>query len=120
MRHMTPEEKKWADEAFDEIITEARASGSAAARGSADWLKVTEDNPKLGDIVWLWDGKTIWIGGREMVDSEYWLWGKTYGSTWHNCEKWDADLETDDDYKPTHWLPLPSPPNNRICNHDNT
>ena len=74
-------------------------------------MEVTEDNPKLGDIVWLWDGKTIWVGGREMIDSECWLWGNTYGSMWYNGEKWEADLESDDDYNPTHWLPLPSPPN---------
>ena len=83
------------------------------AHSSADWLEVTEDNPKLGDIVWLWDGKNIWVGGREMIDNEDWLWGNSYCSMWHNGQEWDADLETDDDYKPTHWLPLPSPPNEK-------
>jgi hypothetical protein len=75
------------------------------------WAPVRADNlPPLGEIVWLHDGHQSWIGGRDMVDSDFWLWGNTYGSVWHNGVKWDGDLETDDDYKPTHWMRLPDPP----------
>ena len=65
--------------------------------------------PPLGEIVWLWDGKTIWLGGCA-DDCDGWLWGNTYGHIWHNGTKWDGEIETDDDYKPTHWMRLPEPP----------
>src|SRR5262245_950758 len=71
------------------------------------WRPITDDAPALGEICWLWDGQRIWVGGRDRVDSEYWLWGNCYHRFWYNAVKWDADLETDDDYKPTHWMPLP-------------
>ena len=79
-----------------------------AATGSA---AVCDNNlPPLGEIVWLHDGNRTWIGGRDDI-GDGWLWGNTYGSVWHNGVKWDGDLETDDDYKPTHWMRLPEPPN---------
>jgi len=74
------------------------------------WRIVEDNPPPLDEIVWLFDGFKTWIGGRAMVDSEYWLYGNTYGSIWHNGKKWDGDLETDDDYKPILWKPLPEPP----------
>lgn len=94
--------------------SDRRTAGSLHRDGSADWQRVTNDLPKLGDVCWLWDGKMIWLGGREMVDSEQWMWGNSYGHVWHNGVKWDADIETDDDYKPTHWLALPNPPNDKL------
>lgn len=90
----------------------AKAKSSCAA--PAGWEAVCDDNlPPLDEIVWLWDGKRIWLGGRaDVPDGEGWLWGNTYGSIWRrkDCE-WEGDLETDDDYKPTHWMRLPEPPN---------
>lgn len=76
----------------------------------AGWRPITEQEPKFGDIVWLFDGAEMWIGGRELEEWESWRWGNTYGSIWHACGKWDGDLETDDDYKPVLWMPLPEPP----------
>lgn len=78
------------------------------------WEAVGDDNmPPMDEIVWLYDGRTIWIGGRA-DDCDGWLWGNTYGSIWHNGLKWDGDLETDDEYKPTHWMRLPEPPNAEV------
>lgn len=85
----------------------------AAARGSA-WQRITEHAPQCGDVCWLWDGRTMWIGGRDMVDSEHWLWGKCYGSIWHNGKKWDGHIESDDDYQPTHFMYLPEAPNHAL------
>jgi hypothetical protein len=75
-----------------------------------NWELVSDENlPPLDQIVWLWDGKGIWIGGRA-DDVDGWLWGNTYRDPWWDGEKWDGQLLTDDDYKPTHWKPLPEPP----------
>lgn len=94
-----------------EAMNNPAPSELSPARGSADWRPITKDEPSLGHICWLWDGRNIWIGGRDMVDSEYWLWGNCYNSIWYNGDKWDGDIETDDDYQPTNWMPLPNPPN---------
>ena len=75
------------------------------------WFLVTgETLPPLGEAVWLWDGETIWLGGRD-DDGDSWLWGNSYGSIWHNGTGWDGDLETDAEYKPTHWKRLTELPN---------
>lgn len=94
----------------DELVERCRALAGFAASG---WRPVCQKSmPAFGQIVWLFDGKRVWLGGCE-DDGEGWLWGNTYGQIWHNGMNWDGDLETDDDYKPTHWMPLPEPPNRK-------
>lgn len=95
---------------MDLLCDECRASGSSPATGSAAWRPITEHEPQCGEIVWLWDGVSIWIGGRDMVDGEYWLWGKCYGLPWFDGVKWEGEPEMDDDYLPKHYMPLPLPP----------
>jgi hypothetical protein len=57
-----------------------------------------------------WDGEIIWTGGRA-DDCEGRLLANCYGQVWHNGTKWDAELATVADYKPTHWMRLPILPN---------
>ena len=72
------------------------------------WIRTDERLPELGEIVWLWEEfRGPWIGSRDCPDFEGWLWGNAYGTIWRNGQKWDADVEQDDEYKPTHWQPLP-------------
>lgn len=83
----------------------------------SEWQQVREDNlPELEEIVWLFDGERIWVGGRT-DDPEGWLWGDTYGDFWTIKEngvlRWIGNLVTDDDYKPTLWMPLPVHPKER-------
>lgn len=76
----------------------------------AEWQLVTQDNlPPLWEVVWLYDGGTMWLGGRAGV-ADGWQWGNTHGRCWHNGERWDGDLETGDDLIPTHWMRLPGLP----------
>jgi len=80
------------------------------------WIPIEQELPDIDQIVWLYNGNThtAWVGGRaeDNSDDEYlfWLWGNSYGSFWHNGERWTGDIELDDDYQPTHWLPLPEVP----------
>ena len=95
-----------------EPLTPALSPPPRKGEGDAPhgWAAVCDDNlPPLDEIVWLWDGQRIWIGGRA-DDCDGWLWGNTYGTVWHNGAKWEGDLETDEEYKPTHWMPMPDPP----------
>jgi len=80
------------------------------------WRKINPDDagtmPDLGQLCLLYDpAKGPFIGSRDDVQGDGWLWGQAYGCPWHNGEKWDEDVMQDDDYHVTHWLPLPSLPN---------
>ena len=73
------------------------------------WLHVSDDCPEIGAVVWLWDGRRMWIGGRDMADSETYLWANSHSVIWKNGKP-DGDRKVDDEYKPTHWMRLPEPP----------
>lgn len=74
------------------------------------WNRIADKLPDLDIPVWLWgpnDG--IWIGART-DDGDGYLWGLSYGSQYRDNDGWKSeDLETDD-YRPTHWMPLPNIP----------
>ncbi len=97
-----------------EALTAAEKKRNArrSAATCSPWNHCSDVMPDLGQIVWLYDAviNTVWLGSRE-DDVDGWMWGNAYGTVWHNGEKWDADVEIDDDYTPTHWLALPSLPN---------
>jgi hypothetical protein len=95
--------------AFDRLATALRA-----LRDAPDgWVPVAERLPKYETPVWLFDAATgsIWIGGRGECD-DGWLWCNAYHNIWRSSHdnKWESDLQSDDDYNPTHWMPLPEPP----------
>lgn len=78
------------------------------------WIRVEDQEPPLDTPIWLYAGNKIFIGGLIMaggIDDEFKAWANANMSAWNRCDgSWDADLEFDDDYHPTHWMPLPSLP----------
>lgn len=74
------------------------------------WESIEDRLPEIGRAVWLKDENKIWIGCRDMIDADHWLFGNSYNSFWHDGERWVCDNEIDDDYQPKYWLPLPKPP----------
>ena len=74
------------------------------------WIPVSEGLPDIDLPVWVWNGTDIWVGCRA-EESDGWLWAKSYSHPEYYAGEWTcADAETDDDYQPTHWMPLPIPP----------
>lgn len=89
-----------------------RSQALLAPTGSM-WRSCADDPPEMDRPVFLFEeGRGMWIGGRGEVEFGMWCWGNAYGTAWHNGKQWDAEIECDDDYKPTHWIPLPSLPSN--------
>jgi hypothetical protein len=82
------------------------------------WISVKDRKPRLDQMVLVayasgHDGSPIYAWGARINEGDGWLWGtKTgYGSAIHPEKDfgWN-DIEADDDYKVTHWMPLPKPP----------
>lgn len=75
-----------------------------------EWISVEERLPEFAVPVWLRENDRAYIGGRE-YDGDGWLWGRCYSSPYwvEKARAWSADIEWDDEYKPTHWMPLPLP-----------
>ena len=70
----------------------------------------TDTKPPESVPVWLFEDGRIWIGTYE-YDSDGWCFTNAYGHQFYGETGWQSpDAEWDDDYKPTHWMPLPEPP----------
>ena len=85
----------------------------SALRGMQQWIPVGERLPDLCEPVWLLQGDSIWVGERGECEEGEWLWGNCYGDFYWNStiQKWESSTaEQDDDYQPTKWIPLPTPP----------
>ncbi len=76
------------------------------------WIAVFDKMPPEDVPCWLYEKERgAWVGGWSS-DSDGWLWHNCYGSQFLDTDgEWDSiDAEADDDYQPTHWMPLPPPP----------
>jgi hypothetical protein len=80
---------------------------------SQEWIRIDENLslPELDVPVWLACGDKIFIGCRSGSD-DWWLWYNCYGTEFwdRHAKQWDAHVSEIDDYSPTHWMPLPLPP----------
>lgn len=77
--------------------------------GASEWQPI-ETAPHEVPVWLLSEDIGIWIGELG-YDGESWLWGNCYFSVSYAGGEWTAhDSETDDDYRLTHWMPLPAPP----------
>lgn len=79
------------------------------------WISIEEQKPPLDTPVWLYDGNKVFIGGLIIVnvgDDPFHAWASTYMMNvyFEKDGTWSADFEYDDDYFPTHWMALPTPP----------
>lgn len=77
------------------------------------WRLIAEELPPNETPVWLWDGTHCFIG-EHVYDGGWWLFAKCFHVPWWDQDYgWRADDSETDDYAPTHWRPLPQPPNRR-------
>lgn len=82
-----------------------------------NWKLTSEELPPCELPVWLYDAEKKlgpYIGCRpDDQDADGWLWARCYDSHWwdEKEQRWQASDADEDDDKPTHWMPLPYPPN---------
>jgi hypothetical protein len=82
------------------------------------WVDAKSELPPIDTIVIVrypsgYDGAHMFAWGARVDDGEHWFWGIQTGySSGIRIDKdtsWN-DIECDDDYGVTHWMPLPKPP----------
>lgn len=81
------------------------------------WISVMEKLPEFDTVVLVCWRNTptsvdpIYSWGARLDDGDGWLWG--LGGRWgvhpDQTATWN-DVDADDDYNVTHWMPLPVPP----------
>lgn len=75
------------------------------------WTRITPETlPPIDTPIFLREGTGMWIGGR--VDHEGgWLWGIEFAVPFWSGERWEFSNSFEiGDHNPTHWMPLPGPP----------
>lgn len=108
------------DPMWPHIVNAYNVGYSRGADGEGRWISIDDRLPELDEMVWLFENGNIYIGCRCDFDNEGWLWCKTYDAAEFRrvlkkgrCSYgtgWDMAPESDYDYKPSHWMPLPEPP----------
>ena len=83
----------------------------------SEWISVKDRLPRLDTVVLIcyqsgYDGSAIYAFGGLVDDGDGWLWGISHAGMgiYANDDAVASDVEADDDYQVTHWMPLPEPP----------
>lgn len=77
-----------------------------------EWIDVKEKRPKEGEIVWaiLENEHSPIMAMREFISEEGgYAFTRVYDIPFWSGSKWYAEAHYDEDYKVTHWQPLPIP-----------
>ena len=91
-------------------------SANERSDGPVGWVSVDDAMPAEGQLCLAAIGGQVHLMVLSAIphpteDGDFLAWCNTYGTFWWNGVKYDCDAEYDDDYKPTHWMAIPPPPN---------
>lgn len=76
----------------------------------SEWISVEDRLPDIDQVVVCLENTVTYYGGCVDAGDEGWLWGMADSTPWYHDGAWRADIEIDDEYLPSHWMPLPPPP----------
>lgn len=96
-----------------DVVTGQDKGRGAPAPGLA-WLAISADClPPLETPVWLYmpEVRKPMIGCRTEDDGA-WFWARCYDDFWFDGQ-WKTSTAEMDDLKPSHWMPLPLPPDEK-------
>jgi hypothetical protein len=86
----------------------------------SDWKSVDTELPSIGSIVQVsyksgFDDKPVFAWGARLEGDEGWCWGveQMGGGIRPDEDAMWNNIDTDDEYRVTHWMPLPSLPDAR-------
>jgi hypothetical protein len=87
-----------------------RPQPAQASTAPSDGWRPIETAPKETPVWLVSKDGSIWIG-EHCYEGDGWLWGNCYMSVYQRADdSWGrSDCNVDDDYQPTHWMPLPAP-----------
>jgi hypothetical protein len=69
-----------------------------------------EDKDITKNVLCIVAGKVV-LGQRHYIHGEGWLWACGAGYVFGDLAT--VEIEADDDYNVTHWMPLPEPPKDK-------
>ncbi len=85
-----------------------------------EWVPVGDRLPEIDEIVMVvypsdFNGEPVYTWGARLDDDDGWLWGCSNSRTGIRLGHTVSfnDIEADDDYRVTHWQPLPPAPKER-------
>ncbi|WP_199884981.1 DUF551 domain-containing protein [Pseudomonas bohemica] len=74
------------------------------------WIVCADQLPELDTPVWIRTADDLIVIAERGSSTDGWMWSVCYGHFFADG-KWDAvDGDASDEYEPTHWMPLPVPP----------
>ena len=77
----------------------------------SEWIKCSDRLPELDTPVWLRMPENIMLVGERGSSTDGWMWARCYDFYFNADGKWDSnESDASDEYEPTHWQPLPTPP----------
>jgi len=97
--------------AVTELLAAAEDCKRRADRDPAKaWIKCADELPELDTPVWIRTADDIIVIAERGSSTDGWMWSACYGQFFADG-KWDAvDGDASDEYEPTHWMALPTPP----------
>ena len=76
-----------------------------------EWISVKDKKPEEFQIVWsMHHDKSIKMMEYLHLPTQGWIWARVYSVPDIHNGKWEAESFWDDEYEPTHWMPLPELP----------
>lgn len=75
-----------------------------------EWIKVEDKLPRWDEIVLVYNEKDG-IGMGEYDEEQVRSYIESDGSTFYTNSGWETDYSWAPYMSPTHWMPLPKPPN---------
>jgi hypothetical protein len=70
----------------------------------SQWKSIQIELPPIGELLWFWDGRFMWIGERGQSKSETWAWSATLDAIWQEESLWRNGEKIPGTFCPIFWM----------------